>query len=89
MKLLYLFIVQCSSLSMPKLCVNCIHFMPDDTSDKYGKCDQFIIESDNNYGLMTGEYIEEFNDFHYCTTARNFDHMCGKHGKKYKSSQLF
>ena len=51
------------------------------SDNKYGKCSLFPEkERDIDY-FVTG--IEKNMNLHYCSTARNYDDMCGKEGKKY------
>ena len=72
----------------PKICVNCKFFKNSFTSDnrlrdnKYGKCSFFsTVEKHTNINfLVTG--IQEINYF-YCSTAREYNDMCGKEGKMY------
>lgn len=66
---------------MPKFCVHCEHFIPHKNGDKYGKCKMFPEEATDLY-LITGEKNQEAT-YHYCSTARKFDHMCGEQGKRY------
>jgi hypothetical protein len=67
----------------PKLCINCKFFRNNFLTDnKFGRCYLFPTEEkrDINY-YVTG--IEKNVEFYYCSTARNYDDMCGKEGKKY------
>ena len=66
----------------PNLCINCKFFRkPFMNDNKYGQCSLFPEkERDIDY-FVTG--IEKDMSFYYCSTARNYDHMCGKEGKKY------
>jgi len=84
-------IIMCLSLilpifsltSLPKLCINCKHFLPDNMYGKYGKC--FLFPNKNgkiNY-LVTGIINE---DYHYCSIIRNIDGACGEDGKFYKKN---
>ena len=68
-----------------KFCLNCRYFLDNSyTGIQFGKCSQFphIIE-DNSY-LITGTSIYQEIDYHYCSTARSSETMCGKEGKIYK-----
>lgn len=89
----FLFIISCFLLSLTnsqksmntKFCLNCRYFLDNSyTGIQFGKCAQFphIIE-DNSY-LITGTSIYQEIDYHYCSTARNTETMCGKEGKIYK-----
>ena len=68
----------------PKFCVNCVYFVTDKHGDKYGTCRKFPIEKTDDF-LITGKLVKEEDKFNYCSTARKFDHMCGKRGKKFHS----
>lgn len=71
----------------PKLCINCKFYTKDFfTSSEFGKCSSFPAEKENDYFLVNGNNNnndKEYN-YHYCSTARKFDHMCGEEGKFYK-----
>ena len=67
----------------PKLCINCKFFKNSLlTNNKFGRCSLFPKEEkrDINY-YVSG--MEKNIDFHFCSTARTYDDMCGKDGKKY------
>ena len=71
----------------PKLCIDCKFFIKSKfTNDnKFGKCSFFRernLDDDNHY-LVTGiKNKEEF--YYFCSTSRNFEHMCGKEGRFYE-----
>jgi len=66
------------SLNVP-FCINCKHFIPDKLGGKYGKCKMAPV--DITEYLVTGN-VKDIA-FHYCTTSRAHDNMCGKNGTKY------
>jgi hypothetical protein len=68
----------------PKLCVNCKYFIPDNNNNKFGKCSLFPVRKENDYFLVDGVSEDEIIDYHYCSTARNYDSMCGNEGKLHK-----
>lgn len=68
----------------PKLCVNCKHFIPDNNNNKFGKCSLFPVRKENDYFLVDGVSEDGIIDYHYCSTARKYDRMCGNEGKMYK-----
>lgn len=68
------------AISLPKFCVNCLHYIPH-KMPKFGKCNLFPIKE--NY-LITGEIKMNQIDYKYCSSARKYDDMCGESGKKYK-----
>ena len=86
----YIFLIICYIIlsvfslkkTRPKLCINCKFFVNNLNDNKYGKCSFFPIEENNTNFLVIGF---ENIDYYYCSTARNYDNMCGKEGKKYKN----
>ena len=60
----------------PKLCVNCKFFISDSfKGTEYGRCSLFKKQGmDNDSGK---------DSFLYCLTARTYEDLCGKEGKKY------
>lgn len=65
-----------------KFCINCKYFKKNYfSSNEFGKCILFPIQSENIDYLVTGKKYSE--EFYYCKTARNNDKMCGKEGLRY------
>lgn len=70
----------------PKLCIHCKHFIPDDNSDRYARC-QFFPKGENEvYKLIDGNGMN--NDYYLCSIARNYEDMCGKQGTFYKKKRV-
>jgi hypothetical protein len=69
-------------VSLPKFCVNCVHYIPH-KKPEFSECKLFPLGNDDTY-LITGQVNIQPIEYHYCSTARIFDHMCGKSGEKYK-----
>ena len=69
----------------PKLCTNCKFSLKENflTSDMFCKCSKFSYLEDD-YFFVNGRGRPQKIKYHYCNTARNFDHMCGTEGKKYE-----
>jgi hypothetical protein len=65
----------------PKLCINCKHFIKDDGDGKYGKC-SFLTRDESKINFLVNGVNQEL--YHYCSTARQLEDMCGKEGKYYK-----
>ena len=69
----------------PKLCIDCKfytkHFF---TRSEFGKCTLFTRENTTNSYLVNGNNDNSIEEYHYCSTARKFDDMCGKEGKYYE-----
>ena len=90
MKVFPLFILPtlARSLNEPKFCINCIYFKNDLWNrNVFAKCRLFTTEVDNKYYLIDGRVTEEVIDYHYCTTARKSESMCGERGQKYIAKQ--
>lgn len=71
----------------PKLCKNCKFFVKENffTANKFGKCTLFNYE-ETKYFLVDGIPEKNLENYHYCSTARNYEHMCGAEGKKFEPS---
>jgi len=68
-----------------KFCKNCKFFKKDFfTETKFGHCSHFPFQQTNDY-LVDGYKDESPISYHYCSTSRSSDHMCGKEGKYYES----
>ena len=59
----------------PNRCVNCKFFISLEGRNEYGRCSLFKKQG---MGIDCGK-----DDFLYCLTARSYDNLCGKEGKKY------
>ena len=72
----------------PKLCINCKFFVKENvfTLDEFSKCSKFSYIEDD-YFFVNGVKQPEKRKYYYCSTARNFDHMCGIEGKKFEEKQ--
>ena len=79
----------------PKICVNCKYIThgtyswqtnKDAEFSEYSRCSLFPKYSTNNKSnyLVTGIIEESITEYHYCSTARDQDSMCGEEGKEYK-----
>ena len=88
-----LFVIYCNILSIisanqniPKFCINCKFYKKDSffTFSEFGKCSLFPKEIYNEYFLVNGSKNNTNIEYDYCTTLRNFDHLCGKEGKYYE-----
>lgn len=67
----------------PKLCKNCLHFIPADTV-RYSKCSFFTKVTDNSIDkLISGISSEPETDYTYCYIARGNDKMCGEKATSY------
>lgn len=76
----------CTSIrNTPKLCIHCKFYKkPNFTRQEFGKCSLFVMEKDNDNYFVTGKKENKTKYYYYCSTARNFDHLCGEEGKFYK-----
>ena len=73
----------------PKLCIDCKFFRKDILDNKFGKCVLFPkrneVYNDNDYFLVTRIQTKNKNiEYHFCSTSRHVDNMCGKEGKFYE-----
>jgi len=74
----------------PKFCINCKFSLKENflTPDMFCKCSKFSYLEDD-YFFVNGRGRPQKTKYHYCSTARKFDHMCGEEGKKYEEKQQF
>jgi hypothetical protein len=68
----------------PKLCKNCKHFIPNPRDIKFSKCALFPKLQDDHYELIDGNQYEIPVEYFHCSITRNYNHLCGKKGKKYE-----
>ena len=79
-----LMIVQTLFISLPRFCVNCVHYIPHRKHrPEYSECKLFPVPNNELY-LITGQVNIQPTEYHYCSTARRVEDMCGNSGKKYK-----
>ena len=72
----------------PKLCIDCKFYTKNVfTSSEFGKCLLFTKENDNDYFLVNGNNHNHNIEYHYCSTSRKYDDMCGKEGKFYENKR--
>jgi hypothetical protein len=92
---IFLFIAVLPSISSllqpnePKICKNCKFFVKAGilTSDKFGKCLVFPYRGEQDHFLVDGIHEKKIATYHYhyCSTARAYDHLCGEKGKKFEA----
>jgi len=83
----YLHLLVVSNSTNPKLCVDCKFFKKDLLGDRFGTCSLFkkYEISDDSFlvdGIVRGKSVK----YHYCSTARLDDCMCGKDGNLYEKN---
>ena len=83
MKLLATFFALSHALA-PKYCIHCKHFINRPNGPEYGKCRFFPYKEEPD--LVTGKITK---DYHYCSTARTYENLCGKKGKHYANMDNF
>ena len=85
-----------------RFCVNCKfrvipHPIYDSLNIEYAKCKLFpkkkVLDENTNVNvntnyLVTGQNYKSNMEYHYCSTARMSDNMCGEEGAYYKPSPL-
>ena len=73
-----------------KICKDCKFFKKDFfTETRFGHCSLFPNEPINNYYLVDGFKDTSPTSYHYCSTARFSDIMCGPEGKYFESKKKF
>jgi hypothetical protein len=73
----------------PKLCVDCKFFTKDFfTTNKFGKCSLFPYRTYPDSFLVDGIKENKNIEYHYCSTSRNFEHMCGEKGKLFENKNV-
>jgi hypothetical protein len=71
--------------NVPKLCIDCRHYLPSMVDPSYGTCAKFVLHDNSNY-YVTGK--GERTSYHFCSIARAYDDMCGTKGKNFEERQL-
>ena len=84
MKVLILWIT--SAFAYVPFCINCKHFKPDLIDNKYGTCKRFPIIYKDDYYLVTGVDKTKKDHYHYCSTARSTERMCGEEGIEFEDN---
>ena len=58
-------------------------------NNQFGKCSLFIKDNSNSiYELVNGIRQDEDIEYHYCSTSRDIERMCGIEGKMYKKKYV-
>lgn len=83
MKYLLLLLFLTRSVSL-KLCMDCKHFKGSFFGNQYGKCDVFSEIKEDYNECIDGSVPRKTIEYTYCSTARKFDHLCGKEGKLFE-----
>jgi len=73
----------CIDIIKPKLCMNCTHFIQNHRDIKYSKCSLFPNLQDDTIFIDNIQH-DIHVEYYHCSIARNYNHMCGKKGKKYE-----
>jgi len=77
----------------PKLCVNCKFFKNEYIIfNRFGKCslfpkDEEPIDKNDIHFLVDGTKNIKEIEYYFCSTARNYDDMCGKEGKRFQQKK--
>jgi hypothetical protein len=74
-----------------KFCVDCEHFLPQINGATYGKCKAFprtdtLKKVETDY-MVSGFFSEAEVEYFYCSSAREYEHMCGRNGTKFQGKQ--
>ena len=78
-----LFVSSANAYISFKFCVNCKHFLPHKTNERFGKCRAFPTEKTSFY-LVTGKMEIEPTDHRYCSAARHLENLCGQRAVRYE-----
>ena len=83
--LLLLLIIQIKSIKPIIKCSNCKYYLPNKYINDiiFSKCLYNPTKLEKVYNLITDELIKDNSDYEYCTTARNYEYLCGKDAKFY------
>jgi hypothetical protein len=98
----YIVLSSVSLKTTPKFCINCKFAINinENSNNRFIKCslfsindllDELVDELDESKFLVTGinsNSILSEKDYIYCSTARQFNHMCGKEGLMYKKKYV-
>lgn len=74
-------------ISKPKLCIDCKYYISNNLDNNLqARCSFF--QKDNNIDFLVSG-VESEKEYYLCSTAREYDSMCGKKGKKFKKKFNF
>jgi hypothetical protein len=79
--------------TIPKFCKDCKYFIPNSKfwnkhAFQYSKCSRFnttTVDEDDNYLVNGVDNSVVKVEYSFCSTARKFEHMCGKSGKMFEN----
>ena len=91
------------ALQGSRICSNCKHFFVEKSNENTleARCLYFKKQMDESEEaakrkeiiyLVTGKNVQQIvnkRDLFFCCTARTFENMCGRQGKKYESKNFF
>ena len=80
------FLICMGSALEPKLCKNCKHFMPNPRDIKFSKCALFPKLQEDTFVFIDNILFDIPGEHYYCSVTRNYNHMCGKKGKKFEEN---
>jgi len=68
----------------PKLCIHCKHFMANrEVGIEFGKCRILPKKPIDTNLFVTGKTI--YKEYYwYCSTARQYENLCGEKGKQFE-----
>ena len=68
-----------------KFCINCKFYKKTFfTFSEFGKCTMFPLKKTNDEYLVNGTNTPTIEEYHYCSTSRLSERMCGEEGKFYE-----
>ena len=71
------------------ICSKCKFFRNDYFRTKYGKCTLFPTGDESIHFLITGKKNAGDVDYFYCSTARQYDDLCGPAGRLYQDKKVY
>jgi hypothetical protein len=80
----FVFLFFLYKINAEKFCVNCVHFKKPFIGNKlFGKCAVFPRETDVDKKIDYLISVKKNVEFMYCSTSRQYEHLCGEKGKYY------
>jgi hypothetical protein len=80
--------IQIPSRIKPKFCVDCKFFKNSIIGNRHGTCSQFSYIEITNYNLIDGKIDIPAKHYYFCSTARQYEHLCGEEGKLYEKKEI-
>lgn len=82
--MLFVAAINSPSHTKPKICADCKFIRRSFFGNKYAQCSQLPYTETNSDYLVVGGDQYYSNRYYFCSTARDYDDLCGKSGKLYQ-----